>query len=105
MTSHGTPATKGPCTIEQRLDGKNVFCLTHERSAMDCFVAKDAEISRLREELREYVRIWHHVADIKRPNGDPLSPFFFGQMLRRMVREHVPRAESALIASGSKEGT
>lgn len=40
------------------------------------------------------VSIWNELVAIRRPNGKPLSPFFFGQRLRRLVREAIEAFET-----------
>ena len=60
---------------------------------------KDARIRELQATVQSAIRIYRQVESERRPNGKGLSPFFFGQRLRRLIREWVELSEAALARS------
>ena len=60
---------------------------------------KDARIRELVATVQSAIRIYRQVESERRPNGKGLSPFFFGQRLRRLIREWVELSEAALARS------
>ena len=75
-------------------------CLTHDRPLQVC--EKDARIRELVATVQSAIRIYRQVESERRPNGKGLSPFFFGQRLRRLIREWVELSEAALARSEGK---
>ena len=61
--------------------------------------SKDARIRELVATVQSAIRIYRQVESERRPNGKGLSPFFFGQRLRRLIREWVELSEAALARS------
>ena len=60
---------------------------------------QDARIRELVATVQSAIRIYRQVESERRPNGKGLSPFFFGQRLRRLIREWVELSEAALARS------
>jgi hypothetical protein len=58
-----------------------------------------ARIRELVATVQSAIRIYRQVESERRPNGKGLSPFFFGQRLRRLIREWVELSEAALARS------
>ena len=68
-------------------------------SAQSINERKDARIRELQATVQSAIRIYRQVESERRPNGKGLSPFFFGQRLRRLIREWVELSEAALARS------
>ena len=71
----------------------------HSLHAHRLIAAKDARIRELQATVQSAIRIYRQVESERRPNGKGLSPFFFGQRLRRLIREWVELSEAALARS------
>jgi hypothetical protein len=55
---------------------------------------------RVKSCLAGFIGAWDSVASVRRKDGKPLSPFFFGQKLRRIVRERIEPARELLREIG-----
>jgi hypothetical protein len=54
------------------------------------------ELVRVKGSLEGFIQAWDSVASVRRKDGKPLSAFFFGQKLRRLIRERVEPARALL---------
>ena len=105
LTTNGPPVhttTTTAVTAETPTECDCTWCMGSggsdpcEACLHDHVAEKDARIRELEATIQSAIRIYRQVESERRPNGKGLSPFFFGQRLRRLIREWVELSEAAL---------
>ena len=86
-------------TVQPVCDYPSAGLEPHHYALHSEIAAKDARIRELQATVQSAIRIYRQVESERRPNGKGLSPFFFGQRLRRLIREWVELSEAALARS------